>query len=145
MAPCFLIDRPLALFDREKKPTSKEHPTGKIVALDAQTGKQLWQNDQDIYGTLLAVSAEHHVVLMSYQPTRFRLDSELGGRMAGFRADTGERIWEIKANYESRPTLNDRTIFTQGGAWDLLTGAPVPFQFERSYRPPFLRGMAASR
>ena len=29
--------------------------------------------------------------------------------------------------------MNDRTIFTQGGAWDLLTGAPVPFEFERSY------------
>ena len=61
----FLIDRPLALFDREREPTVKEHPTGKIMALDARTGEELWQNDQDIYGTMLAVSAEHHVVLMN--------------------------------------------------------------------------------
>ncbi len=129
----FLIDRPLALFDREKKPASKEHPTGKLVALDARTGNLIWQNDQDIFGTMLAVSTAHNVVLMSYQSTRFQLDSEFGGRMAGLRADTGERLWDIPAKYESRPTLNDRTIYTQGGAWDLLTGQAVPFQFKRSY------------
>lgn len=129
----FLIDRPQALFDREKKPKSKEHEMGKLVALDARTGEQLWQNDEDICGTLLAASAQHNVLLMAYQPTRFRLDSEVGGRMTGFDADSGKEIWAIEARYDSRPTLNDRTIFVQGGAWDLLTGQPVPFDFERSY------------
>ena len=49
----FLIDRPMAMFDREKRPQSKEHPTGKLLALDANTGKQAWADDADIYGTLL--------------------------------------------------------------------------------------------
>ena len=129
----FLIDRPLALFDREKKPKTKEHPTGKLVALDARSGKPLWQSAEDIYGTMLAVSAEHQVVLMSYQPTRFRLDSEIGGRMTGFHVESGQRLWDLTARYDSRPTLSDRTIYTQGGAWDLVTGKPVPFEFTRSY------------
>jgi hypothetical protein len=37
------------------------------------------------------------------------------------------------AQYQSRPTLNGATVYTQGGAWDLRTGQPVPFDFKRSY------------
>jgi outer membrane protein assembly factor BamB len=128
-----LIDRPLALFDRQKKPETKEHTLGKLVALDARTGEMLWQQEQDIYGTLLAASSEHGVLLMSYQPTRFRLDSEFGGRMAGFRIADGHRLWDIAAKYESRPLINGDVIYAQGGAWKLTTGQPVPFQFSRSY------------
>jgi outer membrane protein assembly factor BamB len=129
----FLIDRPQAVFDRVKKPASKEHPPGKLVALDARTGQVLWENADNIYGTVLAASAAHGIVLMCYQPTAFRLDSEVGGRMAAFGANDGKRLWDIEAKYESRPTINDRTIYVQGGAWDLLTGQPVPFDFKRSY------------
>ena len=129
----YVIDRPLAEFDQIKKPKAKEHQTGKLVALNARTGAIAWENDREIYGTMLALSQQHGVVLMSYQPTRFRLDSEAGGRMAVFRADDGTRLWDIKAGYNSRPTLNDRTIYAQGGAWDLLTGEPVPFSFNKSY------------
>ncbi len=129
----FLIDRPLALFDREKRPKSKVQPPGKLVALDARTGQLVWAGKQDAFGTMLAASATHHIVLMCYQPTRFRLDSERGGRMAAYQSQSGEPLWDIEAKYASRPTLNDRTIYTQGGAWDLLTGKEVPFEFERSY------------
>jgi hypothetical protein len=62
---------------------------------------------------------------MSYQPTRFRLDSEFGGRMAAFRIADGHRLWDIAANYESRPLINGDVIYAQGGAWKLLTGEPV--------------------
>ena len=129
----FLIDRPAALFDREKRSRTKDHPTGILVALDGKTGETLWQQDEEIYGTMLAVSGEHGVLLMSYQPTYFQLASERGGRMTGFHAETGRKLWEIAASYQSRPMINDRTIYAQGGAWELLTGEPVPFDFQRSY------------
>lgn len=128
-----LIDRPLAEFDRLKKHPSATQPTGTLVALDARTGRTLWKNEDDIYGTMLAISSAHDVVLMSYQPTRFRLDSEVGGRMAAYRLSDGTRLWDIKADYASRPMINDTTIYAQGGAWELLTGKPVPFAFKRSY------------
>ncbi len=129
----FLIDRPQSLFDRVKKPETKEHPTGKLVALDLRTGQIAWEVQQDIFGTVLAASAENDVLLMSYQPTAFRLDSELGGKLAAFRTSDGSRLWDVVAQYQSRPTLNGATVYTQGGAWDLLTGQPVPFDFKRSY------------
>jgi outer membrane protein assembly factor BamB len=136
----YLIDRPLAEFDRVKKPEMKEHEPGRLVALDAKTGKLLWQTDEDVYGTLLALSEKHDALLMSYQPTRFRLDSEFGGRLSVFSATSGKRLWDLKATYDSRPMINDRTVYTQGGAWDLLTGEKRPFDFKRSYGCGILAG-----
>ena len=136
----FLIDRPQALFDRQKKSTEKPHPTGALVCIDTTTGKELWRNEEDIYGTLLSYSEAHQTVLMSYQPTRFRLDSELGGRMAAFDAKTGQRRWDIQANYQSRPMINDDLVYAQGGAWELLTGKPRAFDFTRSYGCGVLAG-----
>ena len=129
----FLIDRPLAVFDREKTPQSKEHAPGRLLALDAKTGEQVWAEQQQVYGTLLALSEPHGVLLMSYQPTRFRLDSEIGGRMTAFQSQDGQQLWEAAADYASRPLINDRTVYAQGGAWDLLTGESRPFNFQRSY------------
>lgn len=128
----FVIDRPLAVQDRMDG--SKEpQPLGKLKALDAKTGKELWGVSEDVFGTLLALSREHDVLLMAYQPSRFRLPSEKGGRMAAFCASDGRKLWDIGAAYESRPILNGRTIYAQPGAWDLLTGEKKEFLFGRSY------------
>ena len=130
-----LIDRPLATIDlrRGATPDEQEHTTGKLVALDTVTGQVVWENRDDVYGTLSAISAKHRTVMMSYQPTRFRLASEIGGRISVFNLSNGELLWEKKTNYESRPMINDRTIYAQGGALDLLTGEDRPFNFKRSY------------
>jgi len=129
----FLIDRSLALYDREKRPTAKEHPSGVLKALNVVTGETQWQVEDDVFGTTLAVAAEQNVLLMGYQPTRFRLDSELGGRLAGFNTTSGERLWDIDAAYESRLMLIGDAVYAQGGAWNITSGEPVPFDFERSY------------
>ena len=130
----FLIDRPLAMFDRRQgtKQDDEEHPTGILIALDAKTGDVVWKNDQDIYGTLLAIGTDHNALLMSYQPTRFALASEVGGRLSVFDTESGRRQWEANASYRSRPIINDRTVFAEGGAWDLATGQQ-PFGLKRSY------------
>lgn len=128
-----LIDRPLALYDREQDGKAVAEPSGELVALDAQTGTVLWRNAQDIYGTLTLLSAAQQKVLMGYQPTRFSLASELGGRMTCFALANGQRLWERELKYHSRPILNDGTIYAEGGAWDLETGAAQPFPFQRSY------------
>ncbi len=139
----YLIDRPLAQGDllswakRRGEDAPKEqpaaHPTGKLVALDARTGKAEWTSEEDIFGTVLQYSEANNVLLMSYQSTRFKLPSELGGRLAAFRGDSGYRIWEKKAKYVTRTLINEHTIYAQGGAWDLLTGEDRPFDFSRSY------------
>ncbi len=153
----YLIDRPFApadeLFDiaggkneakrraaasgkseEEELHRLREHPTGRLLALDVETGKVLWNISDDIFGTMLAYSTKHNVLLMSYQPVHqaSRL-SEWGDRMAGICPSDGTRLWEVRAEYESRPILNDRTIYAQPGAWDLLSGKKLPFTFTRSY------------
>jgi len=128
----FLIDRPIAIRDRTKG-DSTEQPQGKLIALDARTGTVVWTRAEGIYGTVLALSEEHDALLMGYQYTSFRLASELGGRLAAFRASDGSPLWEIKASYSSRPLIIDRTVYAQPGAWDLLTGDRTDFSFARSY------------
>ena len=136
----YLVDRPLAMFDRRRGSSKDKQPTGKLVAIDAASGKVLWENDKDIYGTSLAVSSKHATLLMSYQPTRFRLASEVGARMAAFGTADGKRRWDLKLNYQSRPLINGYTVYAQGGAWDLISGAPRPFPFKRSYGCGVLAG-----
>jgi outer membrane protein assembly factor BamB len=112
----------------------KGHATGRLIALDVETGNVLWNISDDIFGTMLAFSTKHNVLLMSYQPVHqaSRL-SEWGDRMAGIHPSDGTRLWDARAEYESRPILNDRTIYAQPGAWDLLSGRQLPFTFTRSY------------
>ena len=129
----FVIDRPLALFDREKKPKAKEHSEGVLLSLDAKTGNVLWKQNKEIDGTTLAVGKKHDVLLMSYQPSYFQLDSERGGRLTGFNTETGERLWSANASYKSRSVIIGSTIYAQGGAWNLLTGEPVVFKLRRYY------------
>lgn len=138
----YLIDRPLAMFDRIRSGRSsvQGHPTGTLVALDAANGKLKWKKTEQIFGTMLAASTEHDVLLMSYQPTRFRLASEVGGRLAAFATVDGKRHWDKPAKYASRPMINGNTIYAEGGAWDLLTGAERPFNFRRSYGCGVLAG-----
>lgn len=138
----FLIDRAMSNEDKydpsdksTKLPTVAvvKHAPGRLIALDATTGKQVWISDRDAFGTMLAFSPKHDALLMGYQSTRFKLPSEVGGRLAAFRGSTGKPLWNKDAKYITRPLINDRTIYAQGGAWDLLTGAEQPFTLNRSY------------
>ena len=138
----FLIDRVLSdddKFDSADKSAKLapvkdvKHPPGRLIALDVATGKQIWKSDRDAFGTMLAFSPQHDALLMGYQSTRFKLPSEVGGRLAVFRGSTGKPLWEKQAKYVTRPLINDRTIYAQGGAWNLLTGEEQAFNLQRSY------------
>jgi len=135
-----LVDRPLALYDRTRRGAYVPEERGELVALEADTGKLVWKRQEGVFGTLLAASDAHRSLLMSYQPTRFRLASERGGRMAVFDLADGTLRWEEDVRYDSRPVVNGRTIYAQGGAWDLLTGEPRPFPFKRSYACGIMAG-----
>ena len=137
----YLIDRELAKMDdlRGGKKDAPHRP-GMLIALDADTGRQLWTQTDDVFGTMLAASAAHDVLLMSYQDTRFKLDSEAGGRIAVFRVSDGSPLWDLRTRYGSRAIINDRTIYAQPGAWDLLSGKQQQFRFSRSYGCGILAG-----
>lgn len=135
----YVIDRAIAVSDRQREQKRGipdpgfAHPAGRLVALDLASGKVVWESDEDIFGTLLALSEEHQTLLMCYQDWRFKLASELGKRMAAFDTATGHRRWDIKATYSTRAIIHGRTVYLQPGAWDLLTGEPTGFKFSRYY------------
>ena len=85
---------------------------------------------------MLALGSEQDVLVMGYQarhePHKWK-ESELGNRMAGFRPANGMRLWDVGCQYDSPPIVNDRTIYAQPGAWDILTGVQLQFEFTRSY------------
>ncbi len=128
-----LIDQPLTLYDRKRKGRPDGETAGALVCLDAATGKEVWKETDNIRGTMLALSSAHNVVMIGYQPSSFRLASEIGGRIATHQLSDGSPLWEQKANYASRPLIVGQTIYAQGGSWDLLSGEPQPFNFKRSY------------
>lgn len=142
----YLIDRPLVDADRVVNPRRNgksapklahdQVPGGTLLAFDAASGRELWRNTDGIWGTQLAVSAKHGVLLMNYKAVRhnfFELPSEVGGRLAGFETATGRRLWDQDAKYQTRPLINDAAIYAQGGAWDLKTGSPLDWEMQRSY------------
>ena len=50
------------------------------------------------------------------------MPSEKANRLAGISAADGKRLWDAADAYHSRPLINDRTVYTQPIARDLLTG-----------------------
>jgi outer membrane protein assembly factor BamB len=139
----YLIDRPKADEDKldpkdipagGKLPTVKKvnQPEGTLVALDATTGEVLWRKP-NAFGTMLVYSPQHDALVMGYQSTRFKLPSEVGGRLAAYRGRSGDKLWDRPAEYITRPFINDYTVYAQGGAWDLLSGDERPFELKRSY------------
>ena len=135
----YVIDRDEALGDRKKEKKrgipdkGATHPAGTLVALDLASGKVVWQSDEDVYGTVLALSEEHQTLLMCYQNSAFKLASELGGRLAAFDTVTGRRRWDTRATYKTRPIIHGQTVLFQSHGWDLLTGRPKDITFPRSY------------
>ena len=103
---------------------------GKQWTFGGASGKVVWKQSKDIYGTMLAVSDKYRIIIMAYQIVEEHLDSEIGRRMSGFDTATGDLKWSAQANYASRLIINDRTIYAggsgsppyeKGGAWDLLS------------------------
>ena len=78
-------------------------PNGTLLAVDVATGKMVWKNDADIWGTQIAVRAKHDTLLMNYQAVRhnfFELPSEVGGRLGGFDIRPGAKVWDQQVKYE---------------------------------------------
>ena len=138
-----LIDREPAEIDKllrtevEARRRGKQplpvHPTGILLALDAQTGQVKWRDGERIFGTALGLSTRRDVLLMGYGKVGFPRPSDTLRGMRACKASTGERLWESQQG-STRPALVGRTIYGFPLAWDLLTGrqrmveAPKPGQ-----------------
>ncbi|TKJ34439.1 MAG: hypothetical protein CEE38_18000 [Planctomycetes bacterium B3_Pla] len=123
----------LAYLKRRGLDLSKERT---LYALDARTGELLWKADEDIFGTWLAYSTEHNVLLQAGSRSGDRARDEVDRGMVAYRAADGKVLWKTNDSYKGPPIIyHDRIVTQTGGGsgsatdeakvFDLLTGEYV--------------------
>ncbi|MCH2131411.1 MAG: PQQ-binding-like beta-propeller repeat protein [Pirellulaceae bacterium] len=124
----------------------------RIVALDAQSGELLWEQEADIFGSWLSYSAQHDILLQAGALANDRLSDEIGQGMIAYQGRDGAVVWDdLQLDYSGPCMLYHDTIITNAnsyqrsaGAFNLLDGTPslitnpitgkqTPWQFTRNY------------
>ena len=97
----------------------------RLLALEAENGRVLWQINRNIFGSWLSISPEHNLLLQATRPSRDMLRDENGERMIVYNAETGQLIWDQLIEYNNPPILHGAKIITDREAYDLLTGEQI--------------------
>jgi outer membrane protein assembly factor BamB len=129
-------DAKLAYFKRRGLNTEKERS---VYALEARTGQLLWDANEKIFGTWLAYSTEHGVLLEAGSRSGDRAPDEADRGMTAYRGTDGKVLWANDDSYKGPPILyHDRVITQTGGGsgsaaaeakvYDLLSGRTVTRQ-----------------
>ena len=109
-----------------------------VVALDAATGKRLWERPLDTTNCVriskgggdMGIMYRDGVVLLCAQPWNGHFWKEFfaGGfsrrSLIALSARDGKLLWSKKAGYRSRPLIVDQTVIAEPWACDLRTGKP---------------------
>ncbi len=128
-----MTESKLAYLKRRGLDLSKERT---LYALDACSGELLWKADEDIFGTWLAYSTEHDILLQAGSRSGDRARDEVDRGMVAYRATDGKVLWKTDDSYKGPPIIyHDRIVTQTGGGsgsatdeakvFDLLTGEYV--------------------
>lgn len=104
-----------------------------LYALDAKTGEVVWKSNENIFGTWLAFSTEHGILLEAGSLSGDRAKDEVGRGMTAYRGFDGKVLWKTDDRYKGPPILYHNWIITQTGGgsssaaveakvFDLLSG-----------------------
>ena len=98
-----------------------------LYALDARTGEPLWQKHEGVFGTWLAYSSEHDVLLQASSSSRDRAADEPDRGMTAYRGLDGETLWSNSDIYKGPPILYHEWVITQnqGGTSSAPTDGKV--------------------
>jgi len=141
----FCIDRlPDAVEDRLRRRGEPDTAGGRLIAVDARTGREVWSDDERAFGTWLSYSEEYGLLVQAASAARDRLMDEVGTRITVYRGATGEVVWDKPINHSGPVMLHHDTLITQREAYSLLTGDPImrrhpvtgeelPWAFDRNY------------
>ncbi|MCL5742825.1 MAG: PQQ-binding-like beta-propeller repeat protein [Acidobacteria bacterium] len=116
----------------------------RLLALDIETGRVLWEKNSNVFGSWLSYSQERDRLLQATRPSRDMLTDEIGDRMAVYVASTGTLVWDRPIKYNNPPILHHDEIITDNAAYKLatgerklsinpLTGGQMPWSYARSY------------
>ncbi len=119
----FCLDKLPPALEKRLQRRGQHTPTDyRLMALDLATGRVLWEQNKNIFGSWLSYSREHDRLLQATRPSRDMLTDETGERMAVYVASTGEPVWDRKIKYANPPILHGDEIFTDRAAHSLATG-----------------------
>jgi outer membrane protein assembly factor BamB len=140
----FCLDAPPPLVRKKTAETGSDRDSGgQLLALDVHTGRTIWSESDRAFGSWLGFSEALDILLQAHRRSRDML-WEPGDRMATFRGETGELIWDKKIEHSGPCMLCDGMIITQESAYSLLTGRQrtyehpltgeqVPWRYSRNY------------
>ncbi|HXK58814.1 MAG TPA: PQQ-binding-like beta-propeller repeat protein [Acidobacteriota bacterium] len=94
----------------------------RMMALDLETGRIVWERNEGIFGSWLSYSEEHDRLLQATRPSRDMVTDETGERMAVYVASTGTCVWDRPIKYNNPPILYHDEIITDRAAYKLATG-----------------------
>ncbi len=108
-----------------------------LYALDAKTGKVVWDTDKDVFGTFLLYSAKHDLLLQAGSANRDRASDDVGRGIVAYHAATGKVIWrDLRFGYGGPLMIRHDEFITNGSAgkgYSLLTGKPTGWSWQRWY------------
>jgi outer membrane protein assembly factor BamB len=141
----FILDKLPRYIENQLKRRGKPVPdTYRLTALNVHTGEPKWEETENIFGSFLAYSEEHDILMQTSRPSKDTVRDEDGNRMIAYQGKDGTVLWEREVSYSSVPILHGAKIVTQDGMVNLLTGEPVmrvnpitgiesPWEFDRHY------------
>ncbi len=99
----------------------------RIFALDLETGQQRWSRDEPVFGTWLAYSKKHDVLIQSGRPGgRSVLPDEPNRGIVALRGADGSVLWQREEGFRQGPlALHEAQDRILPVSLDILTGQPV--------------------
>lgn len=128
---------------------AKGAAAGRVVAFNLASGRMLWRQDRDVFGTWLSYSTGHDVLVEAGWMSRDTLRDEPAG-MRAYRGSDGVPLWYEKGYFGPALIHGDRILkggdaaAGSGTACDLhtgrpiriadpLTGEPIEWRWQRTY------------
>jgi len=128
----YLLDRLPGSIEGGLKRRGQKPPAYRILAVDAKTGREAWQQQENVFGSWLGYSEKHDLLLQAGARNNDRLADEVDRGMVAYHAADGQVIWQdLQRVYAGPCILHNDTILTNvpsngmsSGAFSLLDGKP---------------------
>jgi len=127
----YLLDKLPKRVENFNKRRGLHNPASyRLMALDAKTGRELWSESQDVFGSWLGYSEPRDILLLAGAAAADRSPDEVGTGMAAYRGENGKLLWEEKdLPYAGPCMIHNDVIITNisqhsvsSGAYNLLDG-----------------------
>jgi len=105
-----------------------------LYAAELQSGKILWKDDKNVFGTWLCYSKKHKFLFQTGSRGRDRARDEVGEGLVCYEAKTGKVLWqELKFKVSGPLLLWKDEIISGGTRYSMLTGKANGKKWKRTY------------